>query len=65
MKKIACWIWLSCRFRNGRTVNRLLEEFGSPEAVYLERFLSTGEIDYCEIDRRVKFYENPFQNRLK
>ena len=34
MKKIACWIWLSCRFRNGQTVNRLLEEFGSPEAVY-------------------------------
>ena len=38
---------------------------GIPDFQTLERFLSTGEIDYCEIDRRVKFYENPFQNRLK
>ena len=44
MKKIACWIWLSCRFRNGQTVNRLLEEFGSPEAVYRASGKTPGSV---------------------
>ncbi|MBO4407139.1 MAG: carbohydrate kinase family protein [Clostridia bacterium] len=38
---------------------------GIPDFATLERFLSTGEIDYGEIDRRVKFYENPFDNQSK
>ena len=38
---------------------------GIPRFDTLERFLATGEVDYEEIDRRVKFYENPFENRAK
>ena len=34
---------------------------GIPDFDTLEKFLSTGEIDYSEIDSRVRFYENPFE----
>ena len=38
---------------------------GIPDFETLESFLATGEINYEEIDRRVRFYENPFENRAK
>ena len=34
---------------------------GIPNFETLTKFMETGEIDYTEIDQRVKFYENPFE----
>ncbi|MBR5743366.1 MAG: DNA-processing protein DprA [Clostridia bacterium] len=54
MKKIAYWIWLSRLWRSGRTVNRLLEELGSPEAIFRASEKTLDAMDWLKPEEREK-----------
>ena len=57
MKKVAFWLWLSGKYRNGRTVNRLLEEFGSPEAVFRAGGKTLEKIEWLHPEDREKLLD--------